>query len=721
MDHESQASTVHDAMTHDLGVSQLGLRPRGATGATRSSSSASMGVRPRGLVAALGCLVLALAACGAGESGDPPSCGSAAACPAGSDPVLGAEAQSACAGKASGSYLSDGGVASGKVSGQCQSNGECTLLCRFAQPCLYGIDTLSKDVIKCNPAPKCDPTTYESKCAGNSVTLCKDGTVSTSECGAGKTCDPATLKCVAADTFCGDGVRTGAESCDGKDLGGKSLCSDVDPTYDGGTLSCSDDCKWNYQRCCKDACSVKGSKQCSGGVEKTCDVDPSTGCLGWVGATQCVCDAGGVACKVSDTCGNGKRESSEACDKSDLNGKTCTTVDPKFAGGALSCSASCYYDLSGCCQNDLGCSAVGGHCDASSLITCTKNAAGCLVATPSVCANGCDVDHCVGDPCAGVSCNGHGSCVGGGCQCTGGWSGSNCGTPPAPCAGVNCNGHGSCVGGGCQCTGGWSGSNCSTPPDPCAGVNCNGHGSCAGGGCQCTGGWSGSNCSTPPDPCAGVNCNGHGSCVGGGCQCTGGWSGWNCNTPPDPCAGVNCNGHGSCAGGVCQCTGGWSGTYCTVAPVVCSGQVASSLPTGGSANTNCTCPGSGTSWCHALYRAAFASVSTGGSGPRATVSFQKFDGSSISAGRQYWVGVVDSSATLTCNQLFAYSVRASGTFGSTVSSQSVSFDIWASQSDFDLAPVGSQKCFALITDGAGVEGTRTWFQPQQVCFQKTCQ
>ena len=32
------------------------------------------------------------------------------------------------------------------------------------------------------------------------------------------------------------------------------------------------------------------------------------------------------------------------------------------------------------------------------------------------------------DHCRGVDCGGHGSCVGGSCQCTGSWLGERCGT-----------------------------------------------------------------------------------------------------------------------------------------------------------------------------------------------------------------------------------------------------------------------------------------------------
>jgi hypothetical protein len=46
------------------------------------------------------------------------------------------------------------------------------------------------------------------------------------------------------------------------------------------------------------------------------------------------------------TCGNLAVDSGEQCDGADLNGADCTMLG--FAGGALGCRLSCYYDTSGC-------------------------------------------------------------------------------------------------------------------------------------------------------------------------------------------------------------------------------------------------------------------------------------------------------------------------------------------------------------------------------------
>ena len=67
-----------------------------------------------------------------------------------------------------------------------------------------------------------------------------------------------------------------------------------------------------------------------------------------------------------------------------------------------------------------------------------------------------------------------------------------------PCEDAACGGHGSCGGGRCVCTGGYTctGSRCENDP-PCLGVECAAHGSCnaADGTCTCTDGYRGEQCS----------------------------------------------------------------------------------------------------------------------------------------------------------------------------------------------------------------------------------
>jgi hypothetical protein len=66
-------------------------------------------------------------------------------------------------------------------------------------------------------------------------------------------------------------------------------------------------------------------------------------------------------------CGNGVKDGSESCDGSDLGGKSCTSFG--FAGGTLTCTASCGFNTSGCqpivCGN--GTIDPGEQCDQDNL------------------------------------------------------------------------------------------------------------------------------------------------------------------------------------------------------------------------------------------------------------------------------------------------------------------------------------------------------------------
>ncbi|MBI5509443.1 MAG: hypothetical protein HY903_11895 [Deltaproteobacteria bacterium] len=46
------------------------------------------------------------------------------------------------------------------------------------------------------------------------------------------------------------------------------------------------------------------------------------------------------------TCGNGNAQQREQCDGSDLDGATCVTLG--YSSGALSCRATCSFDVTGC-------------------------------------------------------------------------------------------------------------------------------------------------------------------------------------------------------------------------------------------------------------------------------------------------------------------------------------------------------------------------------------
>jgi hypothetical protein len=92
-------------------------------------------------------------------------------------------------------------------------------------------------------------------------------------------------------------------------------------------------------------------------------------------------------------------------------------------------------------------------------------------------------------------------------------SGGDDTSPDNPCAGISCNGNGTCYWGICSCYDGYAGASCERcasgysgypwceePTNLCKGVDCNGHGSCkpADGKCSCQTGYTGASC----DRCA---------------------------------------------------------------------------------------------------------------------------------------------------------------------------------------------------------------------------
>lgn len=66
-------------------------------------------------------------------------------------------------------------------------------------------------------------------------------------------------------------------------------------------------------------------------------------------------DAGVKVDAGKSTCGNGKVEGDELCDKTDLNKETCKTLgDGMYTGGTLRCNSKCTFDVTMCFGNDSG-------------------------------------------------------------------------------------------------------------------------------------------------------------------------------------------------------------------------------------------------------------------------------------------------------------------------------------------------------------------------------
>jgi hypothetical protein len=155
---------------------------------------------------------------------------------------------------------------------------------------------------------------------------------------------------------CGDGMRTGTESCDGADLGGKT-CSKLGYYDQTSGLACAADCTFDTSGCtglCGDG-KINGKEACDGddlGGATCKDSDfydePGLRCSAF-----CTLDVS--AC--TGFCGDGKVNGpDEACDGAPPLGDTCSNHGR--GRGLVGCSALCTPDLSGC--SDIGWNKVLG-------------------------------------------------------------------------------------------------------------------------------------------------------------------------------------------------------------------------------------------------------------------------------------------------------------------------------------------------------------------------
>ena len=227
---------------------------------------------------------------------------------------------------------------------------------------------------------------------------------------------------------------------------------------------------------------------------------------------------------------------------------------------------------------------------------------------------------CTSSPCQneGVCANFDGSPQSAGryeCSCSGGWTGTNCETPPM-CSSTPCKNDATCTDivnptprydCDCTATGGWSGVNCEDEP-ACASSPCQNSGECTSSlepatcaadntcastgeqvkgvfSCVCFDGFGGGMCelerACDSSPCqhAGV-CESLSLSEGGReftCTCVDGWSGSSCEEAA--CVSSPCLNSGNCTDAVsetdapifsCECVDGWSGEVCDVPPACAS-------------------------------------------------------------------------------------------------------------------------------------------------------
>jgi hypothetical protein len=360
------------------------------------------------------------------------------------------------------------------------------------------------------------------------------------------------------------------------------------------------------------------------------------------------------------------------------NGGTCCSNGCSYDGSGTSCGTCKVCDGSGSCGNAAnGSACTGGTCQNGS---CTPT---CACTGGTCCSNACNYDG-AGTSCGTCKvCNGSGSCgnAANGSACTGGTCQNGSCSPTCACTG------GTCCSNACNYDG--AGTSCGTCKV------CNGSGSCgnAANGSACTGGTCQNGSCTP-------SCSG---CLSGG-VCQSGTTNTACGSGGGTCQ--SCGGLHWCANQSCA--------TCTIHSVPSAGTFTSAF----TANTNCTCSATNTS-CHTLYRARVDSIAA--DGWHANLSFQKADGSTISAGLQYWVTV--GPATPSCWDINGYLnvIRAHGTVSTNTSTLSVTnVPIWPDQATYDADAPGTTKYIFVMTDGSGVLGTPTWIEKDALAFTKSC-
>lgn len=140
---------------------------------------------------------------------------------------------------------------------------------------------------------------------------------------------------------CGNGVREGAEECDGSDLGGAS-CSDI--SCSGGSVSCTGSCTVDYSACSScPVCNFNGT--CEAGEDcNNCASDCVSGTTGGASCGNGICEAGdGEDCLScpSDCNGtqNGKPSNRFCCGDGDgSNPVSCG--DSRCTQGSFQCTGT---------------------------------------------------------------------------------------------------------------------------------------------------------------------------------------------------------------------------------------------------------------------------------------------------------------------------------------------------------------------------------------------
>jgi hypothetical protein len=218
------------------------------------------------------------------------------------------------------------------------------VLAPIAAGCLSPASITCEDGRVCPQGSRCDDENHrcvdraqESACAGHAEAASCVVAGAPGRCLAGA-CTPY---------FCGDGTRTDPEQCDGSDLHGKT-CLDLNFYGETTGLRC------NPNNCTFDTTGCTGA--CGDGIKngaELCDGDD-------LGGADCKAagfyDTPGLKCSpfctfdvtaCTGTCGDGVINGPEICDGDTLGSATCQTAG-FYDGPGLKCSPLCSWDVSAC-------------------------------------------------------------------------------------------------------------------------------------------------------------------------------------------------------------------------------------------------------------------------------------------------------------------------------------------------------------------------------------
>jgi hypothetical protein len=176
-------------------------------------------------------------------------------------------------------------------------------------------------------------------------------------------CTPPDTGSGGAPAVCGNAIAEDGEECDGSDLRATPECNDLDRAYIGGRLSCDSACHLVLDACVRSVCGDgkgQGIEQCDGAdlrdlSSAECKVLSPYYTSGRVTCSaDCRYDFQGC---VEPRCGDGIIDSNEMCEGANMGawtGKDCVDVSnynppfrPYYSSGALRC-VNCQLDQSAC-------------------------------------------------------------------------------------------------------------------------------------------------------------------------------------------------------------------------------------------------------------------------------------------------------------------------------------------------------------------------------------